>query len=456
VWNGHRLAVEIDSERFEYDADDTPAWIATHQNFTEDTTTGRIRIGSWNNSADGMSPSIADSRFRLSGPDDAVTISNVPSTSYIRVGQQVQAGRARIGTGASNPANDVNTSAANATTINNAINARHERDFADSYTDNVYLWPSLTEHTTQNLTEDATISHNTNWANPLPTDNNPLYTPAREMDNAGRDFDFRVTPRAGSTITVVNYVDGAGADMDRNRLFRVEFRAPASPGSTTMVPASPRTIMLWTGETEEVQVGTDPDTLEPIYEIQRVLHPVNIDASGHVESPLMSLGHGESFELMRVGNLYEARVVMLPFPTDDDLYDVINHYVREREAIPSIEHDGMASPRTAFNRDNLEVTFESYAEEIPIIPTGLLVGGGAAFSIILAVTGIGAAAFVAKRRMELEALAPAALSTSPRAASTTVERLVPTLNRAIDAKDKFVRSSRQLSIIATKGIWRKK
>ena len=387
-WTDHRLEVFIETERAEEnDEGELPGWAHYEaRTWISGGTPGSIRIGTWNDATAGTGDAgsgTASAAFRQNrriAPDENVTISNVPSTAYIEVIQQINAGPAGTGN---------NT---NQAWLNSAINSLHERDFEDSYTEQVYLWPASTTH----LSTDSNISHTTNWANVLPTDTNPNYNPSRPMDNMSRDFDFRLIPQRSFEVTVANYVDGDGADPTRERYFSVQIRNAAGAYVETG-----RVLQMWLGEHEEVFVGIDPETDERMYEDRRVLTPVTVGANGIVSTGLPALAPGESFSLMRLGGMYDVRAVMLDFP-NHDAYDVYNHFVREREAVPSTPVSSMNSGVVAINRDNTTINFESYRDWI--IPTGIVVGGISVFGVMLAAT-IGTLAVVsARRRKEIESV----------------------------------------------------
>ena len=400
-WTDHRLEVLIETDRAEEDEEtgELPAWAHYESRTWHGTaigTLGSIRIGTWNNNTGGGNghsdsgagtgtpPNAAATGNRRIGPDDSVTISNVPSTAYIEVIQQINSAPAGT-TGSAN--------ATNQAWINNLIRDHHERDFDDSHTEQLYLWyPTAAQH----LSNNGDVSHTTNWANVLPTDTNPNYNPARPMDNGGRDFEFRLIPQRNFEVTVVNQVDGEGADMERERYFSVQLRDSAG----NYIEAGTE-LQLWLGEYESVVIGIDPETDEPIEEDQRVLTPITVGANGIVTTDLPPLAPGESFTLMRLRGMYDVRAVMSEFPSHE-FYEVYNYFVREREAVPSSPVSGMNSGVITLNRDYVTITFDSYRDWI--VPTGIVVGGISAFGVMLAAT-IGTLAVVsARRRKQIESV----------------------------------------------------
>lgn len=399
-WTDHRLEVRIETERAE-EHEETgalPAWAhyvtrTWHGGTTG--TLGSIRIGTWNDSSDGTGDGGTGTvgaqtrRDRRIDPDDSVIISNVPSTAYVEVIQQINSGPA--GTNAAN----ADASAANQAWINSTIQNSHERDFEDSYTEQLYMWyPVAAQH----LSTNSNVSHTTNWARPLPTDTYPNYNPARPMENLSRDFLFNLIPQRHFDLTVTNEVDGEGADMDRERYFSVQIRNAAGD----YIEAG-RILQLWLGEYEAIYVGTDPETGEPEYEDRRVLTPITVGTNGLVTTGLPPLAPGESFTLMRLRGMYDVRAVMLEFPSHD-AYEVYNHFVREREAIASTPVAGMNSGVITLNRDNTEITFDSYRDWV--IPTGVVVGSVSAFTALF-VAALSTMAFVSRgKRKEIESVPP--------------------------------------------------
>jgi len=411
-WQNHRLHVQFDSERAEppEGSEIVPAWAAylthTWHGDAGTSTPGAIRIGTWNgttgpggghaDSGTGTTgiPAVAATGNRRVGFDESVTINYVPSTAYIAVTQQVN-GAPTGGTTA--------PSGANATWLNNAILNHHERDFVDALTTQRYLWNSSPTHLASDSAANNTAAnaiHTTNWANPLPTDSNPAHNPGRPMENMSRDFDFRIVSQNGFMVTVTNHVDGNGADMERARDFEVVLR-----DASGNYLAAGRTLMLFVGEYEQGPITINPETLEEEYEMVRVLTPVTIGANGTIPaSALPSLLPSESFTIMRVGGMYTVEVIMLPFDGDSG-YDVSYFYIRDNEGARSADFPGMTSQRISFNRDYLEVTFESYQERELPLPTGLFIAGGLgtlAASVSLA-GAAGAAHFARRRRIEIEA-----------------------------------------------------
>jgi len=398
AWQNHRLQVTIESERAEEDEESglLPAWAHynthTWHGAAGTSTPGAIRIGTWNSTrggggghsdagtGTGTPPAAAATDNRRIGIEDSVTIAHVPSTAYVEVIQQVNSGRAGVNENV------------NATWLNNAIRDRHERDFTDSSTDQTYLWPFAQNHVS---TLANSNTHTTNWANPLPTDSNSPYSPGRPMDNEARDFSFRLIPQRAFTLTVTNLVDGDGADMNRARNFTVQLRDI----DDNYLPAG-RQFMLFTGEYEYVQVGTDGEGY-PIYEQREILTPVTVGVNGTISTGLPALLPGESFRLSRIEGMNSARVVMLEFPGHEG-YEVTNQYVREREGVPSDAFPGMVAGPTSFNRDYLEVTFESYQDFV--LPTGLLIGGSTIFVLVLVAAGVATTIVLSRRRLEMGGL----------------------------------------------------
>jgi len=398
-WRDHRLEVTIHSERAEppEGSDAIPAWAdyiaRTWHGGGTGNINGAIRIGTWNqsdagtaDSGSGSGPSNTVRGNRRTNAEETISIAQVPSTAYIAVTQQINSGSA----GTNNTASNNNTD-----WMNGAIHSRHERDFEDSITDQVYLWPPSTRHLSNDSTADNTLAnniHTTNWANPLPTDNNPHYEPGRPMINAIRDFHFRVKPQSGFMLTVVNQVDGDDADMERARHFSVQLKDAAGNY------LADRELGLWLGEYYDEFMGIDSESGDRIYEPRRVMTSVEVGENGTVTDDLPPLLPGESFTLMRVGGMYQARVTMLDFPGHED-YEVHNYFVREREGIPSDALPGMTSEFASFNRDYLEFVFESYREEPRVTPSGLLAGSTAIIVLALGTVGVGGAiASLCKRR----------------------------------------------------------
>jgi len=380
-WADHLLNVIIESDRF---ADEEPLEYLTRtwHGGGAGNLNGAIRIGTWNGSNIGTADTgtgtgspggttVAQNTLRghrRVGITDEVTIENVPSTAYIAVTQQINGGPAGTTTV---------PSAANTTWLNNAIHNRHERDFADSGTSLRYLWSASAWHLSNDSAANNTSSnaiHTTNWANPLAADNNPAYSSGRPMDNDGRELDFRLVAQGGFKLTIVNNVDGSGADMGRARSFSVQLRDAAGN-----YLAASRQLMLHVGEYEQGPITTDPVSGDEMYEMLPVLTPVTVGANGIIVDDLPALLPGESFSLMRAGGMYQARVVMLDFFGQGN-YEVHNHYIRQHEGIQSDIFPGMTAGFTSFNRDYLEITFESYRGGFFIVPSGLTISAvGIAF-----------------------------------------------------------------------------
>ncbi|MCL2403680.1 MAG: hypothetical protein FWC86_05600 [Coriobacteriia bacterium] len=400
AWTDHRLRVSIDTERAEADEDTgfLPDWAEYYARTWHGGATslsGAIRIGSWNGGTAGTgdagnnTATVAFTHSRRTGAEDRITISNIPSTAFIEVTQQVD--HRPAGSSATN---------ANAAWLNASIRDRHERDFYDSFTAQNYLWPYAENHVSTlagfaGLTGANT--HTTNWANPLPTDSNSSYSPGRPMDNSSREFNFRLIPQNGFMITVTNQVSGDGMDANRARNFNIQLR-----DSNGTYVAAERVLMLFVGEYEDIQVGTDPGTNESIYEQRPVLTPVEVGANGIVEAGLPALLPGESFTLMRLGGMYTARISMIDFP-GYEAYEVRSHYLREAEGLPSEVIDGMTSDIASLNRDHLEITFESYRAWV--VPAGLVAGSTGLSVIGLIAAGVAAVIFSMRRRREIEGLA---------------------------------------------------
>jgi len=396
-WVNHQLGVSIESERAEPgESDDNPPAWAYYNAFTRHGTgapLGTIRVGTWNNATAGLQNSgTGTSVLAGSGAapaergnkriaiGDELVVENVPSTAYIAVTQQVNAGP--VGTSTA-------PTAGNSNWLNQAIHLHHERDFRDSETSQFYLWEGSATHTANS----ANVSHITNWANPLPTDSNPLYNPGRPMDNGGREFHFRLYPVNSFMLTVTNQVAGSGADMDRARYFTVQLR----DDEDTYVAAG-RQFMLYTGEYVQGPVVGGSYNMIP------VLTPVTAGANGLISVGLPGLLPGESFTLRGIGGMYQARVVMQEFSGHGE-YTVRNQYERFHESEPSEWIPGMVAGPAAFNRDFLEVTFESYQSEFTLLPTGVVIAGSGA--LVTGLAGLGAVAVVAatRRRAGIEKLA---------------------------------------------------
>ena len=397
-WQGHRLDIEIESDRFPEgageDIDFPPLEITmfTWQAAAASADRGRIRLGTWDNSNAGTGDAgtgtitMANAANRRVSADEAITITGVPSTAYVNIGQQVHA--APAGT------NAVGTHAA---FINDAIRDRHERDFRCSETAQSYLWPFANMHTSNNLSEGNNAHHTTNWANPFGVGSIPDYAPGRPMDNNSRDFEFRVIPRRSFELIIANELSGEGADMNRARYFSVQFRDV----NGDYLPAG-RQLMLYRGEYETVQI-TCSETGELMYVQNPIMHPVIVGDNGTVQSDLLRLMPGEHLSLQRLGGMYTASVRMLSFAGSDD-YTVHHYYSRDDAGFQSDLVSGMTTEHISFNRDTLRVTFESHQDAILIIPTGFMIGGTTVLTAMLVVGGTFAARAATRKRKEIESL----------------------------------------------------
>lgn len=431
-WRDHRLQVIIDSERFEGEGAaqtgsyeyPTRSW---HGGNTQTTADGNIRIGTWNNittaaggqtdagtgttafpaitvgnSPVGVAFTAAQASANLAGVrrvgiDDTLTVAQIPSTAYLSIAQQINGVPAR---GVNNVAPGTLSAAADVAWFNNAINNLHFRDFTDSGTGGRYLWRG-----TSHLPGNAV--HTTNWTTvlPYPAPVLPVHNPGRPMDADTRNFEFSITPRDNSTLTVTNHVDGAGADMDRRRYFSVQLRddndEPLAEGTV---------VYLFADEYEQSPVASNGE-----YEMVPVWRRVYVGPNGTLsavaagvtdavpgDTGLPALLPGESFSIGRLDSLNSVRVVMREFEGQNN-YTLTNSYLRPR-AGDFGEFDTMHVGPAGFMRDDIEVVFSSYRGAPFVVPAGLFTEGSAVLVVILLVTGTGAAILAVRKRKEIENL----------------------------------------------------